>query len=80
MRDDIDHISLIVVKESVEQIEQPRYEGQLGDHINLMFCENWKHASRKVLQTGRAQTAKQIEGLFQKPGHCPIEKMETRRE
>lgn len=55
MRGDIGHISLIVVKESVEQVEHE-------------------------LQTRRAGTSKQIEGPLQKLGHCPIEKVETRRE
>ena len=81
MRGDIGHISLIVVKEIVEQIGQLSYEeSQFGDHINLMFCKNWKRASRKALQTRRARTAEQIEGHFQKLVHCPIEKMEARRE
>lgn len=26
-------------------------ESQFRDHINLMFCENWKRASRKALPT-----------------------------
>jgi len=52
-------------------------ECQFEDHINLMFRENWKRASRKALPTRRAGTLKQIEGPLQKLGHCPIEKMET---
>jgi len=33
-------------------------ESQFGDHINLMFCENWKRTSRKAQHT---KTSKQIE-------------------
>lgn len=52
-------------------------KSQFGDHINLMFRENWKRALRKALQTRRAGTSKQMEGPSQKLSHCPIENMET---